>query len=126
MLRYPKVIGRIIATGDLNEYRRDAFIAGAEWQKKQELAEWSEEDKMIEKNLQEIENATWDIRQRLKSLRPPQYCENCRLKKSVQGWKPSEEQMKALQCAIVFMEIRKASDYDIIPLKSLYEDLKKL
>jgi hypothetical protein len=35
MLRYPKVIGRIIATGDLNDYRRDAFIAGAEWQKQQ-------------------------------------------------------------------------------------------
>lgn len=48
----------------------------------------------------------------LKSLRP--------------SWKPSEEQMKALQCAIVFIEIRKASDYDISPLKSLYEHLKKL
>ena len=35
-LRYPKVIGRIIATGDLNDYRRDSFIAGAEWQKKQQ------------------------------------------------------------------------------------------
>ena len=36
-LRYPKVIGKIIATGDLNDYRREAFIAGAEWQKEQKL-----------------------------------------------------------------------------------------
>jgi hypothetical protein len=41
-------------------------------------------------------------------------------------WKPSEDQMKALQCAIVFMETRKASDYDMTPLKSLYEQLKAL
>lgn len=41
-------------------------------------------------------------------------------------WKPSEEQMKALQSAIVFKEIRKASDDDITTLNSLYEQLKKL
>ena len=41
-------------------------------------------------------------------------------------WKPSEEQMNALQCAIAFMEIRKASDYDISPLKELHEQLQKL
>lgn len=45
---------------------------------------------------------------------------------NVHRWKPSEEQMKALQSAIVFVEIRKASDYDISPLKELYEQLKKL
>ena len=36
----------------------------------------------------------------LKSLRPPQYCENCKLKRSVENWKPSYEQMEALNEAV--------------------------
>ena len=58
----------------------------------------------------------------IKSLRPPQYCENCKLKKSVQGWKPSEEQIK-------FLEDRLGSYMSIGEnriLKSLIGDLKKL
>lgn len=69
---------------------------------------WSEEDKMIEKNLQEIENATWEIRHRLKSLRPQPH------------WKPSEEQMKALiDCTI-------GNEYDVHTLVRLWAELKKL
>lgn len=132
-LRYPKVIGRIIATGDLNDYRREAFIAGAEWQKKQEPAEWSEEDEKMRNELITILNggkvtsgtylseyAAW-----LKSLRPPQYCENCRLKKSVQGWKPSEEQIYSLGTVVKgYDECTVGSvGYN---LKELYEHLKKL
>lgn len=56
---------------------------------------------------------------KLKSLCPTQYCEDCKLRRSVDNWKPSEEQMKAL--------------YDIIPksgqpctLQSLYHELQKL
>lgn len=59
-----------------------------------------------------------------KSLRPPQYCENCKLKRSVEGWKPSEEQMKALNavnCDGGISYVGQQND-----LISLYNDLKKL
>ena len=36
-LKYPQVIGKRVQAGDLNEIQRQAFIAGAEWQKVQLL-----------------------------------------------------------------------------------------
>lgn len=74
--------------------------------------EWSEED---EKNIQIIELSVnrcvgkWHCCGEecpiakclpwLKSLRPPYYCDDCKLKKSVTGWKPSEEQIMAVEAA---------------------------
>ena len=67
--------------------------------------EWSEEN---EENLESLtiilqqarakgiscEEEIMDLTDWLKSFCKPEYCENCKLKKSVQGWKPSEEQMR--------------------------------
>ena len=87
--------------------------------------EWSEEDKemisSIEQWLHEEKpeyvekELAW-----LESLRPPQYCENCRLKRSVEGWKPSKEQMKALNGVIG------GGSFLVDHLITLYHDLKKL
>jgi hypothetical protein len=106
----------------------------------QKPAEWSEEDeKMIERLITRLNWITYNTRtdgtspnitffdeiEWLKSLRPPQYCENCRLKKSVQGWKPSEEQIYSLGTVVKgYNECTVGSvGYN---LKELYEQLKKL
>lgn len=57
----------------------------------------------------------------LKSLRPPQYCENCRLKKSVQGWKPSEKQMEALDKALYYVPEEIG-----IPIAEIYGHFNKM
>ena len=53
----------------------------------------------------------------LKSLRPTYYCQTCKMNKS--HWKPSEEQMKALQNAVALT----ACDKELV---RLYNQLKKL
>jgi chaperonin cofactor prefoldin len=97
--------------------------------------EWSEEDermlsrciKSVECSKQFADSETYKVAKDvemnwLKSLRPPQYCENCKLKRSVENWKPSEEQMEALSDACVEANTFKKGDI----LESLYNDLKKL
>lgn len=61
----------------------------------------------------------------LKSLRPPQYCENCKLKRSVENWKPSEEQMEHLKRCISHGKPHLPMPNQHV-LESLYNDLKKL
>ena len=112
--------------------------------------EWSEEDeKMIERLIrhtqkefdelcndryghQEIisdlkescrERMNW-LENRLKSLRPPQYCENCKLKRSVENWKPSEHQMDILKAVKEY--VGRGSGYWGEALGSLINDLEKL
>ncbi len=129
-----------------------AFRVAKDWLKSlperlnlQPKQEWSEEDEyMFEKidgslnGLQMYinehpsmsegykESVIKDIKKQqdfLKSLRPPQYCENCKLKKSVQGWKPSEEQMRALY------EAAREAPFDREcgnALYGLYDQLQKL
>jgi len=62
---------------------------------------------------------------RIKSLRPPQYCENCKLKRSVENWKPSEEQMEALKDAVRLFKETHFEKFHY-KIESLYNDLKKL
>ena len=111
--------------------KKEDCLAYLERQKEQKPAEWSEEDKrmiddiiyclprMAMGNIEMLPSVAEQYAQRLETLRD-------NYKKCNSRWKPSEEQMKALQCAIVFMEIRKAPDYDISPLKELCEQLEKL
>ena len=70
-------------------------------------------------------SAHWveELSERFKSARPPYYCDTCKLKKSVEGWKPSEEQMDALLWVIE--NTSKSIDANIW-LNSLYEQLKSL
>lgn len=61
----------------------------------------------------------------LKSLRPPQYCENCKLKRSVENWKPSKEQIGMLLAVINDPNNASAESCHLM-LQSLYADLEKL
>lgn len=83
---------------------------GAEWQKEQKPAEWSEEDEAFLRVAIAICNrySHKDIADWLKSLRPQPH------------WKPSEEQMDALK------ETAEWKKYSNPQLFSLYEDLQKL
>jgi len=99
-------------------------------------AEWSEEDAdfinmlilhfnyLINKGGDSVETYKSYIKG-LKSLRPPQYCENCKLKRSVENWKPSEEQMEVFVDSIYFLEQKGFKDPNGM-IESLYQDLKKL
>lgn len=104
---------------------KESFIAGAEWQKEQKPAEWSEEDEEILKLL--ILNigrymyfggmSSERILSFLKSLRPQPH------------WKPSEEQMKALNKTINILAASPflhQNDYLFNILNGLREELKKL
>lgn len=91
--------------------------------------EWSEEDERMLNDIircgehhcyLDAGNIAW-----LKSIAPPYYCDNCKLKKSIQGWKPSEEQMDFLQLAIEDSKHNKEYSKQRI-LTELMEDLKKL
>ena len=117
--------------------KEQKVLNGSIVQAVQKPAEWSEEDEEMRKLLIAIlevnhpdgffkANELGDSNMRgvhteeivswLKSRRPPEYCESCRLKKSVQGWKPSEEQM---------CELNWTSKLSLV-LESLYEQLKNL
>lgn len=61
----------------------------------------------------------------LKSLRPPQYCENCKLKRSVENWKPSKEQMGML-LAVINDPNNAGAESCHLMLQSLFADLQKL
>jgi hypothetical protein len=110
--------------------------------KEQKPAEWSEEDEevmedlynfvisdFIQKHIHETRWKPWKTtlernrQNRLKSLRPPQYCENCKLKRSVENWKPSEEQMCYLKKVYESYDF---CDGERDALESLYNDLNKL
>lgn len=67
------------------------------------------------------------LTEKLKSLRPPQYCENCKLKRSVENWKPSEEQIGALNYAYCELFKREDVGHNILgPLQNLIDTLSKL
>ena len=101
------------------------FLKSLRLQPKQE---WSEEDEAMLNNLLYLmrENnsiESWEgCYEWLKSFRPPEYCENCKLKRSVESWKPTNEQMDALKhCGFGCYVYG-----DGPALRSLYNDLKKL
>lgn len=93
--------------------------------------EWSEEDENMRGTCiyllehDEVIGPWKDCIAWLKSLRPPQYCENCKLKRSVENWKPSEEQMEVFVDSIYFLEQNGFKDPNGM-IESLYQDLKKL
>lgn len=69
---------------------------------KQKPTEWSEEDEEMRgtcidllehfpRPSGEVIGPWKDCIAWLKSLRPPQYCENCKLKRSIENWKPSDQ-----------------------------------
>lgn len=129
---------------DLIDFLRTCFYTEEEcneWikqQKEQKPAEWNEEDEdfinmlilhfnyLIHKGGDSVETYKSYI-EKLKSLRPPQYCENCKLKRSVENWKPSEEQMDALNEVINTLAVSKyphESDYLFNILNGLRKNLK--
>lgn len=129
--------------------------AGYEWDaEKKELKKieqnpaWSEEDEREVAVLEAyIRSKDWSERHidralgivdelvnKAKSLRPPYYCDNCKLKKSIQGWKPSDEQMDAVESAALDVskfssrseQLRLENEPYYKALVSLYNDLEKL
>ena len=126
-----------------NGYGYVAFEDGYDWLEKNleymkpNKQEWSEEDKETFEKLRRllvicrgekkfIQEADYNkMDNLLKSLRPPQYCENCKLKRSVENWKPSREQMEHLKrCISHGMPYLPMPNQHV--LESLYNDLKKL
>ena len=101
---------------DLEESIEDwkKCLAYLEKQKEQKPAEWSEKDEKIWKDIFDLCNRFG-------------YDDACRLLKSIsrRSWKPSEEQMFALDSAILmFHNLKRGGDKK--ELESLYNDLKKL
>lgn len=65
----------------------------------------------------------------LKSLLPPKYCENCKLKRSIENWKPSEEQMEEYRYwyrNFIESGLASPSSKAITVLGELLEQLEKL
>ena len=93
--------------------------------------EWSKEDEMyLSQAIETLEHENYSIlADKLKSLRPPQYCENCKLKRSVENWKPSEEQMAALEKvrhSLHTKELWAENNPVVYAYESLIRDLHKL
>ena len=108
--------------------------------------EWSEEDEqflLVCKNaLRKYQTSDhWDaniisnwLEKRLKSLRPKPKVDSVEYERgflagqgSIQHWKPSEEQMKVLKDAIIYVESSESNFKGSgSHLESLYEQLKKL
>lgn len=139
-----EVLKRVSGATDVLENQGTTFKKAMIWLEKQkeQPAEWSEEDEEIIYSLRSFLIQTEQSERYgsiqitqikkcldwLKSLRPPQYCENCKLKRSVENWKPSKEQMYILNWVanillnhdgIVEKEVAKK-------LQSLCNDLNKL
>ena len=115
-----------------------------EWLKslKPQKKGWSEEDeRMIEKTIHtlKLEQTCFhntgkcidsDIQKCidwLKTLTPPHYCDDCRLKDSTKNWKPTDGQMSTLREAIANIRsgIRPYCS-EVVILEELYDDLKKI
>lgn len=85
--------------------------------------QWSEEEQVvIDCAVEVLEKELPSLAASLKSLRPPQYCENCKLKRSVENWKPSEEQIMALRYYLNHVPYSLHKEH----LSSLRDDLEKL
>lgn len=76
-----------------NGYGYVAFEDGYDWLEKNleymkpNKQEWSEEEiRTILDDFAECKDTYTSCINRLKSIRPPQYCENCKLKRSVENW----------------------------------------
>lgn len=126
-----------------NGYGYVAFEDGYDWLEKNleymkpNKQEWSEEDKETFEKLRRllvicrgekkfIQEADYNkMDNLLKSLRPLQYCENCKLKRSVENWKPGKEQMGML-LAVINDPNNAGAESCHLMLQSLYADLKKL
>ena len=127
-----------------NGYGYVAFEDGYDWLEKNleymkpNKQEWSEEDKETFEKLRRllvicrgekkfIQEADYNkMDNLLKSLRPPQYCENCKLKRSVENWKPSEEQIGTLKRWLQDHELDGDSRYVYPIFYSLLTDLQNL
>lgn len=112
--------------------RIDRYKSYLEKQKEQKPAEWSEKDKdyydaIIAKLEVTQDDAMLTDNQMdfLKSLRPPQYCKNCKLKRSVENWKPSKEQMEHLKRCFLHGKPHLPMPNQYV-LESLYNDLQKI
>ena len=95
-------------------------------------AEWSEKDELMRGTCiyllehDEVIGPWKNCIAWLKSLRPPQYCENCKLKRSVENWKPSKVQIGTLKQWIQDHELD-GDTRDVYPIfYSLLTDLQKL
>ena len=98
------------------EYKGDEYLDEIE----QKPAEWSKEDEKIRKTLLDYYEKALDNYTCVEWLNGITYGELCDWLKSLRPhWKPSEEQMKALQNAVVLAAGNKV-------LAGLYEHLKKL
>lgn len=136
------LLGSVRITKDVNQAK--AFRIAKDWLEHlperfnlQPKQKWSEEDDEMlsdaifcvreyqtkDKDKKLIRMAE-DAESWLKALRPPQYCENCKLKRSVEHWKPSEEQMEALRRAV--NKLAKSDVSDSVRLSIMYDNLKKL
>lgn len=125
---------------------KESFIAGAEWQKEQKPAEWSEEDEKDMAHIIRILNdcyvyGTHDLSKtdhenlvnKLKSLRP-QYHGDVTMTEAYKmgleagkasSWKPSQEQLYALLNAEGFLRAGLQHD-SAKTIADLYEQLKRL
>ena len=123
------LVAELQSIADCNGVPRqyDAEISWLKSLRPQPKQEWSEEDEKMRGTCiyllahDEVIGPWKDCIAWLKSLRPPQYCENCKLKRSVENWKPSEEQMNAL-----YDILHPADPVNMDAVKSLYNDLQKL
>ena len=103
-------------------YDQENALAWLEKQKEQKPVEWSEEDSVKPKFKPGMANV-------LKSLRPQKKreCNDCAMffggKCTKPHWKPSEEQMEALDFAVTYLFSTKQNP---TYLRDLYDDLKKL
>ena len=108
-----------------DERMRNQLVYDVEYQKKEGLvsAKKNKVTKALYKGLEECydEKIAW-----IKSLRPPQYCENCKLKRSVENWKPSKVQIGTLKQWLQDHELDGDSRYVYPVFYSLLTDLQKL
>lgn len=139
-----EVLKRVSGATDVLENQGTTFKKAMIWLEKQKESTWTKEDENMRDNIlrflgcfvgtSECDSnpslsVSYPAYQRemawLKSLRPPQYCENCKLKRSVENWKPSEEQMSML-LAVINDPNNAGAESCHLMLQSLYAGLKKL
>jgi len=107
-----------------DERMRNQLVYDVEYHKKEGLVS-AKKYKATEALYNGIEKCYDEKIAWLKSLRPPQYCENCKLKRSVENWKPSEEQMEHLKRCFSHGKPHLPMPNQHV-LESLYNDLEKL
>ena len=123
MSKFKAVEGYSIGCNDVSDIVLNAILNAFKWQKEQKPAEWSEEDERLLTKLMTFvdiecfdrECNGQDVIAWLKSLRPQPH------------WKPSEEQMGALNYAYCELFKRQDVGHNILgPLQNLIDTLRKL